>query len=256
MNVTGNEISFFSHEDFLSFLERFGKGRKEFASDWFGLDADLTCGNFYNESDKSHSSIDEEKNVISFYTRWPDDIFELIDKMAQNGVDFKYKFSAENGLCSEGFCKGKKRFVTRVMDGYGELDDVAEEGDIPLFERLPELTKKHAKLHSLVKKIFSEMRDGEKILDYDKSGEFGIISEFTESCIKVSLAQIDENGDYIPSDKLLAEYRNIEDFIAAGWTIDVSFSGLDEAELWPKGDNEPPEPADLTPPAAFGGIPF
>ena len=256
MNVTGNEISFFSHEDFLSFFERFGKGRKEFAADWFGLDADLTCGNFYNESDKSHSSIDEEKNVISFYTRWPDDIFELIDKMARNGVDFKYKFSAENGCCSEGFCKGKKRFVTRLMDEYGYLDDVAEEGDVPLFERLPELTKKHAKLHSHVKKIFTEMRDGEKILDYDKSGEFGIISEFSESCIKVSLVQIDENGDYIPSEKLLAEYINIEDFIAAGWTLDVCSSGLDEAELWPKSDNEPPEPADLTPPAAFGGIPF
>ena len=107
-----------------------------------------------------------------------------------------------------------------------------------------------------MKKIFSEMRDGEKILDYDKSGEFGIISEFSESCIKVSLVQIDENGDYIPSEKLLAEYINIEDFIAAGWTLDVCSSGLDEAELWPKGDNEPPEPADLTPPAAFGGIPF
>ena len=110
-----------------------------------------------------------------------------------------------------------------------------------------------------MKKIFSEMRDGEKILDYDKSGEFGIISEFTESCIKVSLVQVDEKADYIPSDKLLAEYRNIEDFIAAGWTIDVFSSGLDAAELWPKSDNEPdepPEPADLTPPAAFGDIPF
>ena len=199
------------------------------------------------------------KTTITFDSQWnpPNDLFK---KLAELGHDFSYKSESENGYEEEGFYKGKNRFVTRMMDEYGALDNAASEDDIPLFERLPALTKKHAALNSPVKKIFTQTRDGEKFLDYDKSGEFGIISEFAENRIKVSRAQIDEDGNFVPSAELIAEYNGMEEFIAAGWTIDVYYSGLGEEDLWPK-DGEsgakPTTPTDLNPPASFGGdIPF
>ena len=78
----------------------------------------------------------------------------------------------------------------------------------------------------------------------------------------MSRAQIDDADDFIPSNDLIATYATIEDFVAAGWTIDVYYLGLGEEELYPKGGSSPSSNApdsvsgELNVPSSFGAVPF
>ena len=79
-----------------------------------------------------------------------------------------------------------------------------------------EFTRKDAKLHSVVKKL-AHRAAGQDGMAMDVV--LGIISEFSENCIKLSVPCLAEDGSLIPSDELIAEYKNIEELIADGWGI-------------------------------------
>ena len=73
-------------------------------------------------------------------------------------------------------------------------------------------TIEDAKLHTVVKKIINH---DVKAMDV----ALGIISEFSENCIKLSVPLLAEDGSMSPSDELIAEYKNIEELVADGWGI-------------------------------------
>lgn len=81
-------------------------------------------------------------------------------------------------------------------------------------------TRENAKLRSIVKKL-AHRASGQDGMAMDVV--LGIISEFSENCIKLSVPCLAEDGSLIPSDELIAEYKNIEELIADGWGIDEEY---------------------------------
>ena len=214
MNPTENKITFFSHEDFVSFIEkygseRYGRNKNDFSFDWLALPNDqLLEGSF--EGGKS-SLINAEENSISFVTKWRPALF-VFQRMEDLGIDFKFYALGKNGEGVQGFVKNKKYYLEKVFD------EVLEEGCEPFGATNEKCSER---LHELEIKINKRLmkKAAVKTMLKKTSGEYGIISEFSDDCIKVSVPemQIDEP---LPSEFLIAEYDNIEELVADGWAID------------------------------------
>ena len=214
MNPTENKITFFSHEDFVSFIEkygseRYGRDKNDFSFDWLGLPNDqLLEGSF--EGGKS-SLINAEENSISFVTKWRPALF-VFQRMEDLEIDFKFYALGKNGEGVQGFVKNKKYYLEKVFD------EVLEEGCEPFGATNEKCSKR---LHELEIKINKRLMKKAAVKTTLKkaTGEYGIISEFSEGCIKVCVPemQIDEP---VPSEFLIAEYENIEELVADGWAID------------------------------------
>ena len=215
MNPTENKITFFSHEDFLSFIgtygsERYGKDKNNFSFDWFCLPNDEMLEHGFGEG--KLSLINGDENSISFMTKWRPAII-LFNRMCDLGINFRFYSRGKNNEGFEGFVKDKRYYMSKIFD---EAEEYAEEVVIDgkkqfvWQEKRKRLTVEKAKLHTTLKK---------------GTGEYGSISKFEDGCIEVCTAEIlpDET---LPSEEVITSYKNIGELIDDGWAIDMFDSSL------------------------------
>ena len=228
MNPTLNKITFFSRQDFVSFVEKFGserygKDKNDFCLDWLGLSNDSMIKGYF-EGGKS-SQINALENSITFMTKWFPAL-AAFHRMEGLGINFNFYSRSKNGEGCEGYVKDKKYFLAKIFDQKEECaDEVFCDGERKLVwnKNRKSLTIKNAGLNSALKKA---------------TGEYGIISEFLPGRIKVSAAQIGIDGP-AAGGGLIAEYKSMDALLADGWAIDLYDSRF-LCELNPHEDDEAP----------------
>ena len=215
MNPTQTTISFFSSQEFNSFVARYGKGKRDFGLDWLCLsNADLMNSRIIGESIRIVTELGAP--------------LELFHRMEAQGLDFKFTCKNLNKQLYEGFVKDKKYFVTKAFDENDKdaqklLVDSIGQKKLVWKESRKEVTLKKAGLHKAVKKA---------------TGEYGIISEFSASKVTVCVPQITCEAP-LPSDIFIAEYNGLVKLLDDGWLI-AFYTDSFIVELNPHTDDEIP----------------
>ena len=201
-------MKFYSHEDYNSIFEKFGKGQKEFSFTWLGL-KEISFAGF--DSHNSPSYCDETDNTIGFMCRGSKcgDVFAGFRKIATSGINFIYTIKIEDGSGEKGYFKDGRCFITEHYDENGVLD--SETQDLPdgKFDWKPEMytiTKEKIQLNSIVKKV---------------NFAWAIVSEISDTSVKLSVIE-DKDETLISSNQIIAEYKNIDELTKDGWVIDLS----------------------------------
>ena len=202
-------MEFYSHEDFNSIFEKFGKGQKEFSFTWLGFE-EISFASF-DPKDNSPSFSDETNNIISFMCRSGScgDVFAGFRKIATSGINFIYLVKLENGFGEKGYFKDGRCFIT---EHYDEVEVLHEElQDLPdgKFDWTPEMytiTKEKIQLNSFVKNL---------------NFAWAIVSEISDTSVKLSLIE-DKDDTLISVNQIIAEYKNIDELTKDGWVIDLS----------------------------------
>ena len=202
-------MQFYSHEDFNSIFEKFGKGQKEFSFTWLGFE-DISFSSLDPE-DNSPSFSDETENKIGFMCRSSNygDVYAGFRKIATSGIDFIYSVRLEGGSGEKGYFKDGRWFITKHYDDNEVLNDELQDlpdGKFDWTLEMYTITKEKIQLNSIVKNL---------------NFAWAIVSEISDTSVKLSVIE-DKDDTLISGNQIIAEYKNIEELTKDGWVLDLS----------------------------------